>query len=99
MEDLLFLSHRIPYPPNKGDKIRSFNILKFLARHYQVYLGTFVDDRHDWRYLKDLEAFCEHVYAAPLVPLRSKLRSLPALLWLSFDRWKGSPMLATASYR
>jgi len=77
---LLYLVHRIPYPPNKGDKIRSFNILKFLAQHYQVYLGTFVDDDHDWQYLKDLEAYCEDVYAVPLKPLRSKLRSLPALL-------------------
>ncbi len=77
---LLYLVHRIPYPPNKGDKIRSFNILKFLARYYQVYLGTFIDDGHDWRYLKDLEIYCQDFYAAPLKPLQSKLRSLPALL-------------------
>ena len=29
---LLYLVHRIPYPPNKGDKVRSFNILRQLAR-------------------------------------------------------------------
>ena len=82
---LLYLVHRIPYPPNKGDKIRSFNILKFLSRHYQVYLGTFVDDSHDWRYLKDLETYCEDMYAAPLKSLQSKLRSLPAL-------WSETPL-------
>jgi len=27
MEGLLFLAHRIPFPPNKGDKIRSFHLL------------------------------------------------------------------------
>lgn len=78
--NLLFLVHRIPYPPNKGDKIRSFNILKFLSRHYQVYLGTFIDDDDDWRYLQDLEAYCADVYAAPLNSLSARLRSLPALL-------------------
>ena len=31
MRDLLYLAHRIPYPPNKGDKIRSWNILRDLA--------------------------------------------------------------------
>jgi len=77
---LLYLVHRIPYPPNKGDKIRSFNILKYLSQHFQVYLGTFIDDAHDWRYLKDLEAYCQDFYAAPLKPLQAKLRSLPALL-------------------
>ncbi|HHJ81132.1 MAG TPA: TIGR03087 family PEP-CTERM/XrtA system glycosyltransferase [Candidatus Tenderia electrophaga] len=82
---LLYLVHRIPYPPNKGDKIRSFNILKYLSQHFQVYLGTFIDDDHDWRYLKDLETYCQDFYAAPLKPLQAKLRSLPALL-------SGSPM-------
>ena len=85
MNSLLYLTHRIPYPPNKGDKIRSFNILKYLSRHYQVYLGTFVDDAHDWRYLKDMEKYCQDIYAAPLKPLLSKLRSLPAL-------WSHTPM-------
>ena len=44
MEALLFLAHRLPYPPNKGDKIRSFHFLRHLAGRYRVYLGTFVDD-------------------------------------------------------
>ena len=77
---LLYLVHRIPYPPNKGDKIRSFNILKFLARHYQIHLATFVDDQADWRYLSDLDQYCRESYVAPLKSTRAKLRSLPALL-------------------
>ena len=44
MRDLLFLAHRIPYPPDKGDKIRSWNILSFLARFYRIHLGCFADD-------------------------------------------------------
>ena len=47
MQDILYLTHRIPYPPNKGDKIRSWHILKHLAQRYRVHLGTFVDDPDD----------------------------------------------------
>ena len=31
MQELLFLAHRIPYPPNKGDKIRSYHLLRYLS--------------------------------------------------------------------
>ena len=48
MESLLFLSHRLPYPPTKGDKVRSCHFLKHLATRYRVHLGTFVDDAADW---------------------------------------------------
>ena len=47
MGDLLYLTHRIPFPPNKGDKVRSFNLLRFLCKRYRVHLGTFVDDPAD----------------------------------------------------
>lgn len=39
MPDLLFLCHRVPYPPNKGEKIRAWHILTPLARTHRVRLG------------------------------------------------------------
>ncbi len=77
---LLFVCHRIPYPPNKGDKIRSWHLLKHLSQHFRVFLGTFVDDPADWQYLPQVEAVCEEVLAWPLHPVRARLRSLVALL-------------------
>jgi polysaccharide biosynthesis protein PslH len=50
MEGLLFLAHRIPFPPNKGDKIRSFHLLRHLSTRYEIHLGAFVDDPDDWQY-------------------------------------------------
>ena len=47
MGDILFLAHRIPYPPDRGDKIRGFHILKHLARHKRVHLIAFADDGRD----------------------------------------------------
>ncbi len=79
MEALLFLVHRIPYPPTKGDKIRSYHILKHLARSYRIHLGAFVDDPADWRYKARLEAMCASVCLLPLRPLQAKLRSLSGL--------------------
>ena len=56
MDDLLFLSHRIPYPPNKGDKLRSYHVLKHLATRYRVHVGTFVDDPADRQYVDAIRA-------------------------------------------
>ena len=80
MEDLLFLVHRIPYPPNKGDKIRSFNILRHLSRSYRVHLGAFVDDPYDMRYCDKVEALCASTCLLPLSSTRAKIRSLSGLI-------------------
>ena len=47
---ILFLSHRLPFPPNKGDKIRSHALFTHLAARHQVFLGSFVDEESDFRY-------------------------------------------------
>jgi len=77
---LLFLAHRIPYPPNKGDKIRSFHLLRHLAKTHRVFLGAFVDDPADYAGVSALEEHCEQVFLRDLSPIRAKLRSLTGLL-------------------
>jgi len=79
MDHLLYLTHRIPYPPNKGDKIRSYHLLKYLAQHYHVHLGTFVDDPDDWQYVNTVKQMCKETYFASLNPRTARLRSLGAL--------------------
>ena len=80
MDGLLFLAHRIPFPPNKGDKIRSFHLLRHLAQRYRIYLGAFVDDADDWQYAEALVPYCAEIKLLPLHPTRSKLKSLTGLL-------------------
>ncbi len=80
MEGLLFLAHRIPYPPNKGDKIRSFHLLRHLSKRYDIHLGAFVDDPADWQHREALEAFCASVKLLPLHAKRARLGSLTGLL-------------------
>jgi len=79
MDDLLLLTHRIPFPPNKGDKVRSFHLLRHLAQHYRVWLGTFVDDPDDWRHVDEVRRLCAEVYCAPLDPRRARLWSVRGL--------------------
>ncbi|MEA3038514.1 MAG: hypothetical protein QOE79_1027 [Sphingomonadales bacterium] len=47
MSELLFLAHRIPFPPDRGDKIRSWHILRHLAGLARVHLACFADDEAD----------------------------------------------------
>lgn len=56
MGEFLFLSHRIPFPPDRGDKIRSHNVLKALAELAPVHVATFVEDEHDRACERDLAA-------------------------------------------
>ena len=77
---LLFLCHRIPYPPNKGDKIRSFHLLQYLSEHYRIHLATFIDDEADWEYVGKVREFCEDACFVRLDPRRARLRSLLGLL-------------------
>jgi sugar transferase (PEP-CTERM/EpsH1 system associated) len=56
VKDVLFLAHRIPYPPDRGDKIRSWNLLKHLASLGRVHLACFADDEADAAHLGALRA-------------------------------------------
>lgn len=80
MNDLLFLAHRIPFPPNKGDKLRSFNLLRYLSAHYRVHLGCFVDDPADLQYVDEVRKYCEQTAFVSLHPLWRRVRSLTGLL-------------------
>ena len=78
--DLIYLVHRMPYPPDKGDKIRSYHILQHLLRHYRVHLGCFVDDPRDMQHLGTLQELCASVFVRPLRPLVAKALSARAFL-------------------
>jgi len=80
MQNLLYLVHRIPYPPNKGDKIRSYHLLKYLSEKYHVHVGAFVDDPDDFQYKDKLNAVCASSCLCALDSQKAKLRSLSGFL-------------------
>jgi len=77
--NILYLSHRIPYPPNKGDKIRSYNMIKYLVKLGKVYVAALVDNPDDFQFQAKLEEICEKVVLSPLIPAAKKIKSLLAL--------------------
>lgn len=80
MSDLLFLAHRIPYPPDKGDKIRAWHLLEHLAQKHRIHLGAFIDDPHDRRYAEKMRAVCASTCLLDIDPRWGKLRALTGLL-------------------
>ncbi len=78
--NILYLCHRIPYPPNKGDKIRSFNEVKYLSKKHKIYLAFLIDDEKDLPYVNELKKYCETIDYDFIRPGWQKIKSLPYLL-------------------
>jgi polysaccharide biosynthesis protein PslH len=80
MATILFLTQRIPYPPNKGDKLRAFHVLNHWTERHKVFLGCLVDDAEDWQHAERLRQRCAGAYFAPLNGKLALVRSARALL-------------------
>jgi sugar transferase (PEP-CTERM/EpsH1 system associated) len=80
---VLFLTHRLPYAPNRGDRIRAFHLLRSLAREHEVHLVSLVHDAEEASNVEGMRAM-----AASVVPVRvSRAARLPAAaLSLATDR-------------
>lgn len=68
--DLLFLAHRVPYPPDKGDRIRTFHLLKFLSRRARVHLVCLADEPVAESTRATLERYCHRVAIVPVGKVR-----------------------------
>lgn len=68
--EILFLAHRIPFPPDRGDKIRSHHLLKALARLAPVHVATLADDPRDFTSEVELAALAQsHCLASRSKPM------------------------------
>ena len=73
---MLFISHRIPYPPDRGEKIRGWNLIRHLGSKYKLHYGCLIDDPADWQHVQRLRPFCEDFAAFGIDKRRQKLRAL-----------------------
>jgi polysaccharide biosynthesis protein PslH len=78
--NILFICHRIPYPPNKGEKIRSYNILKYISSRHDVHLAFLVDDEQDLVHVETLRPMVKSLHYDVINPKLKKLISSIALL-------------------
>ena len=69
---ILFLAHRIPYPPDKGEKIRAFHELKFLGTRHTVDLYCFADSEAEAGQQTALSGYCRRIY----VETRSRMKKV-----------------------
>ena len=65
---ILFLTHRFPYPPNRGDRIRSFRLLEFMSKIAAVDLGTLCDEKPSDEYVSVLKSYCQRTAFVPWRP-------------------------------
>lgn len=77
---VLFMAHRSPFPPNKGEKIRAFWELQVLSQRCDVDLFCFYDDAEDKKSENELSRYCQICYLEPLSYFWSRARALVALL-------------------
>lgn len=96
-QEILFLAHRVPFPPDRGDRIRAHHLLKALARIAPVHVGCFSDGAGDGAGLAELAALAASHHAPPRTkPLvlagleavaRGRPVSLTAFHSASLSRW------------
>jgi sugar transferase (PEP-CTERM/EpsH1 system associated) len=99
---VLYLAHRIPYPPDKGDKIRSYHEVVHLAAHHDVTVATLLDDPADRPHVEALRGLVREVIVAEIRPLASRARMIAALASgrpLSLGHFASPKLLAAVSAR
>jgi len=74
------LTHRVPYPPDRGDRIRAYHLLEALAARYDVTLAAIADEPVEPATMDRLDALCERVLTAEARPRQRRAAAAKALL-------------------
>ena len=80
---LLYLAHRVPYPPDKGDRIRTFQFLRYLAQTADVHLACLADEPVQDHVMDTLQRYCTRV---AVVNVQGRWRWGRALVSLAMGR-------------
>ncbi len=84
MSEVLFLAHRVPFPPDRGDRIRSSHLLRRIAAVAPVHFGCLLEGEADEAALPAIEALCASHHCASRPPLgRAGLAALARRLPVS----------------
>ncbi|MAE47234.1 MAG: sugar transferase [Planctomycetes bacterium] len=76
---ILFLAQRVPFPPNRGDKITTWRLVERLARKHEVTIVAFAHDKADMQGAAALKAKGFETIAVPLDVRQQKIRALPKI--------------------
>src|ERR1043166_6037411 len=67
---VLYLTHRVPFPPDKGDRIRNYHLLRQMAGRGRVWLACLADEPVREEQKEELERLCRRVAIAPATRTR-----------------------------
>ncbi len=59
---ILFLCHRLPYPPQRGGKIRPFNMIRHLAVSHEVTVATLARTAEELAAGQELHRYCHDLH-------------------------------------
>lgn len=76
---LLVVLSRMPYPLEKGDKLRAFHLVKRLAKRHEVFLFCLSDQRVRPEDEENLRSICSHLQVIHLPPWRILARMVAAV--------------------
>jgi sugar transferase (PEP-CTERM/EpsH1 system associated) len=77
---IFFVCQRVPFPPDRGDKIVTFHEIRHLAQHHEVHVFCLADGEADLGNVPDLCRYAASVTAVAVGKARSRLRALSALV-------------------
>ena len=78
--NILFVTHRVPYPPDKGDRIRSYHLIRHLARDHRLHLTCLSWSGEEAAAAGRLRDLCASVEVVDQSAGRAKWRSLTGLV-------------------
>ena len=82
---ILCLTSRLPYPPNRGDRLRAFHFLEHLSCQHELTLASFIADESERECVAPLQTFCREVHIVPMSPRRSALS-------VGINIWRREPL-------
>ena len=75
---ILLLTQVVPFPPDSGPKIKTYNVLRYLARRHDIHLVSFARSAAEADQAQALRSYCKSVTTVPL--RRSRFRDLGYLI-------------------
>lgn len=77
---VLVLTHRLPYAPNRGDRLRAYHMLQFLRQRAEVELVSLIHDDEELVHVDDVRAFVPRVTALRVPPWRTRFNAATAIM-------------------
>src|SRR5687767_15968074 len=76
---ILFVCHRLPYPPARGGKIRPFNVIRHLAQKHEVTVASIARSRAEAQAGEPLAKHCHQVLVETITPAAAAVRMITRL--------------------